>query len=322
MPRLSILIPAYNAEKFIAKTIDSVLAQTYTDWELIIVEDKSTDNSYRIIKQYEARCPEKIKAFQNDTNLGMMLNWNKGIDLCKSELFVKLDADDIWQPTFLEKSIKILDKFPEVGLVFTKYVNIDKLDKIIPDTEIELPDFANERPFSTIPLVQQGHLKMLSYSILQQGLSVMRRAIFDEIGKYRYLITKKTQAATDSEFYFRVGLHYKIFCINETLYHYRMHTTSISRLDVENNVTGFKIYELKTTIFNYFHEQNKITDSFYISNINEITFKYNIFLIQYLFKKNNKLGGFCVFLKTLIFAPIKTLLFYKNRLLQRWKHLK
>ena len=109
MPRLSILIPVYNAEKFISKTIDSVLAQTYNDWELIIVEDKSTDKSFDVIKQYEAQYPEKIKVFQNEANLGMLLNWNTGIDLCKSELFVKLDADDIWLPTLLEKSIAVLE---------------------------------------------------------------------------------------------------------------------------------------------------------------------------------------------------------------------
>jgi teichuronic acid biosynthesis glycosyltransferase TuaG len=89
MPRLSILIPVYNAEKFISKTIDSVLAQTYTDWELIIVEDKSTDKSFDVLKQYEAQYPEKIKVFQNEANLGMLLNWNTGIDLCKSELLFK-----------------------------------------------------------------------------------------------------------------------------------------------------------------------------------------------------------------------------------------
>ena len=270
MPRLSILIPAYNAEKFIAKTIDSVLAQTYTDWELIIVEDKSTDNSYRIIKQYEARCPEKIKAFQNDTNLGMMLNWNKGIDLCKSELFVKLDADDIWLPTFLEKSIAVLDQYPEVGLVFTKYVNIDDTDAIIPNTEITLPDFAIEKPFSTIPLVKLGQDKMLQYPILRQGLSVMRRTIFEEIGKYRFLLSKDTQAATDTEFYFRLGLHHAIYCVNETLYHYRVHATSISKTDTNSQLSSKKMYEIKKCILDYYYHQQQIDTPFYNKNLAQV----------------------------------------------------
>lgn len=313
MPRLSILIPAYNAEKFIAKTIDSVLAQTYTDWELIIVEDKSTDNSYRIIKQYEARCPEKIKAFQNDTNLGMMLNWNKGIDLCKSELFVKLDADDIWQPTFLEKSIKILDKFPEVGLVFTKYVNIDDTDAIIPNTEITLPDFAIEKPFSTIPLVKLGQDKMLQYPILRQGLSVMRRTIFEEIGKYRFLLSKDTQAATDTEFYFRLGLHHAIYCVNETLYHYRVHATSISKTDTNSQLSSKKMYEIKKCILDYYYHQQQIDTPFYNKNLAQVQFNYNVFLIQKFRKEKNRSKMLSVLVKTVFLSPIQTITFYYKR---------
>lgn len=313
MPRLSILIPVFNAEKFIAKTIDSVLAQTYTDWELIIVEDKSTDNSYRIIKQYEARCPEKIKAFQNDTNLGMMLNWNKGIDLCKSELFVKLDADDIWLPTFLEKSIAVLDQYPEVGLVFTKYVNIDDTDAIIPNTEITLPDFAIEKPFSTIPLVKLGQDKMLQYPILRQGLSVMRRTIFEEIGKYRFLLSKDTQAATDTEFYFRLGLHHAIYCVNETLYHYRVHATSISKTDTNSQLSSKKMYEIKKCILDYYYHQQQIDTPFYNKNLAQVQFNYNVFLIQKFRKEKNRSKMLSVLVKTVFLSPIQTITFYYKR---------
>lgn len=317
MPRLSILIPVYNAEPFLAGTIDSVLAQTYTDWELIIVEDKSSDKSFQIAKQYEALYPEKIKVYQNDSNLGMLQNWNKGIDLCKNELFVKLDADDIWLPSFLEKSVQIIDKYPEVGLVFTKYVNIDEDDNIIPDSEIVLPDFAKEKPFSTIPLVHLGQKKMLSYPILRQGLSVMRRIIFDEIGKYRFLITEKTQAATDTEFYYRIGMHYGLFCIDETLYQYRIHKTSISRLDTANQLSSQKEFELKTSIINYYYEHGKIDAVQYKKDIPEIIFKHNTFLIQYWFKKKRLLKSLCLLVKTLFLAPVDTIRFYKNRLLFR-----
>ena len=313
MPRLSILIPVYNAERYIAKTIESVLAQTYTDWELIIVEDKSSDKSFQIAKQYEALYPEKIKVYQNDSNLGMLQNWNKGIDLCKNELFVKLDADDIWLPTFLEKSIAVLDQYPEVGLVFTKYVNIDANDSIIPNTEITLPDFATEKPFSTIPLVQLGQDKMLQYPILRQGLSVMRRAIFDEIGKYRFLISKDTQAATDTEFYFRLGLHHAIYCINETLYHYRIHATSISKTDTDSQLSSKKMYEIKRCILEYFYAQKTIDTPFYNKNRTQVQFNYNVFLIQKFRKEKNSSKMVSLLVKTVFLSPIKTITFYYKR---------
>ena len=313
MPRLSILIPVYNAEPFLAGTIDSVLAQTYTDWELIIVNDKSSDNTFQIAKQYESKYPDKISVFQNEINLGMLQNWNRGIELCKKELFVKLDADDIWLPSFLEKSVAVLDSHPEVGIVFTKFLNIDGLDNIIPGSEISLPDFAVEKPFSTIPLVQLGQDKMLQYQILRQGLSVMRRIIFDKIGNYRFLLTKETQAATDTEFYFRVGLHYSIFCINETLYRYRVHETSISKTDTDNQLSSKKMYETKMCILNYYYQQEKINTPFYKNNVAQIQFNYNLFLIQKFRKEKNIRKTLSILFKTLLLSPVKTITFYFKR---------
>ncbi len=318
MPRLSILIPAFNARDFISQTINSVLAQTYTDWELIILEDRSTDSTLQIGKEYSAKHPEKIKVYQNEKNLGMLENWNKGISLCKSELFVKLDADDIWMPEFLQKSITILEKYPEVGLVFTKYLNIDERDAIISDSEIILPDFANEKPFSTIPLVQMGEDKMLSFPILRQGLSVMRRNIFEEIGKYRYLLSKETQAATDTEFYFRVGLHYKLYCINESLYKYRVHKASISRKDKDNQLSSQKIYEIKMSILKYYYEQGKIRKKEYFKNSSEVIFNYDVFLIQFLFKREKIGEAINLLIKSLFLNPIKLSTFYLQRLINRW----
>lgn len=313
MPRLSILIPAFNTERFIAKTIDSVLAQTYKDWELIILDDKSTDNTYQVALRYAEKYPDKITLHRNESNLGMMLNWNKGIDLCKNELFVKLDADDIWLPDFLEKSIAIIDKYPDVGLVFTKYINIDEEDHTIPGSEMMLPDFANEKPFSTIPLVQQGHDVMISYPILRQGLSVMRRHIFEEIGKYRYLITPETQASTDTEFYFRVGMHYKLYCINETLYQYRIHNTSISKLDKNNQLANQKIYEIKISILNYYLDHRIITKAQYLRDLDVFRFRYHSFLIQKFMKEKKVFKSLGILIKTFFLSPKRTIAYYSKR---------
>ena len=206
MPPISIFIPLYNSELFIQKTIESVLSQTCQDWELFIIDDNSKDNSYAVAKAFELK-DKRIKVFKNETNSGMMGNWNKGIEMCHSEYFVKLDADDIWHPDFLKESFNIMSSFPEVALVFTKYININDAGETIPDSELSLPEFAKEKSFNTIDLVNQGQDKMLSYPILRQGLSLIRTKVFKEIGVYRYLLTKETQASTDTEFYFRVGCH-------------------------------------------------------------------------------------------------------------------
>jgi glycosyltransferase involved in cell wall biosynthesis len=274
MPKISILIPVYNAELYLNDTIESVFKQTYTDWHLVILEDNSTDNSYQEAKKWADRYPEKVSLFRNETNLGMLGNWNKGIGLCKSPFFVKLDADDLWENTFLEECMAVLEKEPSVGLTFSKYVNINEKNEIIANSEIALPDFAKDKAFSCKDLVLQGQNKMLAYPILRQGLGIMRREVFEVVGLYRHLLTPETQASTDTEFYFRLGAHYNIYCIDKTLYRYRIHQNSISKLDALNNLAQKKLYEIKIVIFNFYKEIKVISDDFYLKNKKEIEFVF------------------------------------------------
>lgn len=294
MSKVDVLIPVYNAESFLVNTIESVLRQTYTDWQLLILDDCSTDNSYQIALQYAQKF-EKISVYKNDANIGMLNNWNKGIDLCHSDYFVKLDADDIWEPTMLEKATKILNEKSEVGLVFSRYININENGDEIPGTDLSFPDFATNCSFSCIPIVLEGPDKMLSYPILLQGLSVMRREIFNKIGKYSFLLSKATQASTDTEFYFRLGCHYQIFCIDEVLYKYRIHISSISNLDRSNDISSLKVYELKTSIVKYYVQQNKITLEKSKYFYKKIVFDYKTYLV-YRYRVNR---DYCKMIKCL-----------------------
>jgi glycosyltransferase involved in cell wall biosynthesis len=313
MPKLSILIPLYNAEKYIAQTIESVLNQTFEDWELIVLDDCSTDNSYEIAKSYESS-DKRITVKKNTQNLGMMGNWNEGIKYCHSEYFVKLDADDLWHPNLLAESIEILDKMPEVALIFTKYINIDEEGNAIKNSEITLPDFAQNKAFSCVPLVQTGVDKMLSYSILRQGLSVMRRKVFDEIGTYRYLLTLETQASTDTAFYFRVGCHYQIYCIDKPYYYYRVHTQSISSTDKNQGLQAQKMYEVKSVIVDYYYQQGKISHQTKNKFQQQIKFEYFAYLVYAYRVKKSYLKMFYFLGYNLLFTPTKTIQFYLKRI--------
>jgi glycosyltransferase involved in cell wall biosynthesis len=312
-PSVFIFIPLYNAEKYIHLTIESVLQQTYSHWKLYILDDCSTDNSFEIAKKYET-IDNRIQVERNPANLGMMGNWNRGVSLCDLDFFVKLDADDIWHAEFLEKSIKILEEKPNVGMVFTKYVNIDDNGNLIAHSEITLPDFAKNTPFSCVPLVAQGEKKMLSYSILRQGLSITRKDVFNKVGAYRYLITPQTQASVDTEFYFRVGCHYDLYCIDETLYYYRIHEASISNTDALQQLSAQKLYEVKYAILQYYYQQKKITRKFFRKNIKDITLSYN-FNRSYVYRQQRKYKeSFGLILENLWINPLKTIQYYLNRL--------
>jgi glycosyltransferase involved in cell wall biosynthesis len=116
MPRVTILMPVYNGEQFLEETIENVLQQTYTDFVFLIINDGSTDGSEKIIQSYT---DTRIRYVKNERNFGLVTTLNKGIDLVDTEFMARMDADDLWVETKLEKQIKVLDSQPEVGICGT-----------------------------------------------------------------------------------------------------------------------------------------------------------------------------------------------------------
>jgi len=119
MELISIISPSYNSEKFIHDTIKSVLAQTYSFWELIIVDDNSTDNSIKIIEQY-AKTDARIKLLINPTNKGAAFSRNKALEHSRGRFIAFLDSDDIWEPEKLKFQIDFMIKH-DCSISFTEY---------------------------------------------------------------------------------------------------------------------------------------------------------------------------------------------------------
>ncbi len=118
-PLVSVVIIFLNGGKFIQEAVDSVLAQTYANWELLLVDDGSTDASTAIAKGYEERYPGKIRYLEHPDheNRGMSASRNLGIWHAAGELIALLDADDVWLPGKLEKQVAIMQRHPDVGLL-------------------------------------------------------------------------------------------------------------------------------------------------------------------------------------------------------------
>jgi len=114
MPKISVIIPVYNCEEYISDTIDSLLNQTYRDFEIILVDDGSTDNSCKLIKEMPDR---RIKLFFNDRNRGIAYTRNKGVELSNGEFIAFLDDDDIALPYRFEHQVTYMNEHPDVDLV-------------------------------------------------------------------------------------------------------------------------------------------------------------------------------------------------------------
>jgi glycosyltransferase involved in cell wall biosynthesis len=128
MPRISVVMSVYNGEKYLRQAIESILQQTYTDFEFIIIDDGSTDSSREIIQSYDDK---RIRLVINEQNIGLTKSLNKGIRLAKGEFIARMDADDISLPQRFEKQVAYLDSHPEVGVLGTYANIIDHRGKII-----------------------------------------------------------------------------------------------------------------------------------------------------------------------------------------------
>ncbi|WP_430907161.1 glycosyltransferase family 2 protein [Maribacter sp. 2-571] len=124
MALVSIVTPVYNSERYIEETISSVRAQTYEHWEHILVDDCSTDSSESLIKALQKQ-DDRIKYFRLEKNGGAAISRNKGISMAKGDYLTFLDADDIWFPEFITKSISALKK-NNVTFVFSSYKRFDE----------------------------------------------------------------------------------------------------------------------------------------------------------------------------------------------------
>lgn len=120
---VSVIMPAYNCEKHVVEAINSVLAQTYQNWELLVLDDGSKDNTLQIIEEFSKNDP-RIKALPNGKNMGVSATRNRGIDLASGEWIAFLDSDDMWNPKKLEKQLEVAEK-KEAEFLFTgsSYIN-------------------------------------------------------------------------------------------------------------------------------------------------------------------------------------------------------
>lgn len=123
---ISIITPCYNSEKFLARTIESVLSQTYTNWEMLIVDDCSKDGSFSIAEEYSKK-DNRIKVYKNQTNQGACYSRNFAIEIASGKYIAFLDSDDLWYPEKLEKQISFMQG-NDCDFCFCEYEWIDEND--------------------------------------------------------------------------------------------------------------------------------------------------------------------------------------------------
>lgn len=124
LPRVSIGLPVYNGERFVAATLDSIVRQTFDNWELIISDNASTDRTAAICQEYAQRDP-RIRYVRNERNIGSTRNFNQTVRLASAPYFKLTNADDLCEPELLARCVEVLDRRPAVALCYGRTVLID-----------------------------------------------------------------------------------------------------------------------------------------------------------------------------------------------------
>lgn len=217
-PKVSILITTYNGAKYIAETIESIIKQSWQNWELIIIDDGSEDNTCEIITKIKDERIHLFKAGRVGINGRIK---NIGLQKVSGELIAFIDHDDLWHPSKLEKQITALQEYPEAGFCLTGGYNFKTKEKPLEYFNTQKKGIRFDNIFLSIFRSE--------ISIWTQAL-LIRREIVDEVGSF-----SETGLFADPEFIFRIAYHFKAVVLYEPLFYHRLHETNYTVLNWETS---------------------------------------------------------------------------------------
>ena len=187
-PRVSIGLPVFNGEAYLEQALDAILAQTFTDFELIISDNASTDRTRQICMEYAAR-DERIHYYRHEKNLGAARNFNRVFELSTGEYFKWAAHDDLMAPDFLIKCVQVLDADPSVVLCHSNVRFIDQLGKFLADYEIKLGKVSSPRASDRFgELILMHHWCFHVFGLIRRAVLENTSLIASHIGSDRNML--------------------------------------------------------------------------------------------------------------------------------------
>lgn len=223
-PRVSVIIIVYNGETYLAEAIDSVLSQTWTDLELLVVDDGSRDGSRELVQTYVAANPDRVRLLRHPggVNRGMSATRNLGLAHARGEMVAFLDADDVWAPGKLAEQVAILDREPDAGMVYGRALIWHSWR---PDAAEK--DFVYDLGVEPDQLYRPPHLFHLQLKNLYQtptsSGSLMRRSLVDGVGGFEDAFKGMFE---DQVFYAKALLAAPTYVGDAEWFKYRQHAAS------------------------------------------------------------------------------------------------
>ncbi len=209
-PAVSVVMAAKNYARFLPEAVESVCTQTFTNWELVIIDDGSSDQTPDAVRPYLA--DRRVRYFRSDT-LGQPRAKNLGIALARGKFVAFLDADDAWEPTKLEKQLRVFDANPDVGVVYCKRTLMDEAGNVFSAKSERIPP----RGFAFGQMFTQNFVCFSSV--------VVRRDVFSHVGRFDPL----WDLSIDYDLWLRVAKVYQFDFVDEELVRYRTGHGNLSK---------------------------------------------------------------------------------------------
>ena len=231
MPEISVIMAIYNCADTLHSAVDSILNQTFSDWELILCDDGSVDDTYKIALDYATKYPEKIKLIKNDKNQGLPASLNNCLAVATGKYIARMDGDDISLCDRFEKQISFLKANPDIDCVGTGMTRFDENGDF---ENLFLPEFPDKYT-----------LKM--YPICYHATLMMKKECYDAIDGY--ISSKRTLRCEDIDMWFRfTAKGFKAVNLQECLYKVREDRNALKRRkfrytinNVKTNLFGFRL---------------------------------------------------------------------------------
>lgn len=224
MTKITVIMGIYNCAETLAESLDSLLAQTYNDWNLVMCDDGSIDETYEVAEKYRSDYPDRIKLIKNERNMGLNHTLNRCLELADGEYIARQDGDDISLPSRFEKEAAALDAHPEIAVASTAMSYFDENGTWGQSHPIEFPqnnDFIDGTPFCHAP-------------------AMVRREAYMKVGGYT--VDKKLLRVEDYDLWVKMyALRYRGMNLSEPLYAMRDDRNAYARRKFKYRINEFHV---------------------------------------------------------------------------------
>lgn len=274
---VTVIIPNYNHEKYLISRLESVLKQTYDNYEIIILDDKSTDNSINVLEKYKNH-PKVTHFIKNEINSGSTFEqWNKGINLAKGDYIWIAESDDISDEFFLEKVINAFKKDKNIGLCYSQSNRMDSTNKITGDwldwtNPIDKKNvFVNDFTMNGMDFVREF---LIQKNVIPNASAVVfKRSIYKEVGG----ANRSLKTNGDWDIWLKMCSITTVSFLSEKLNYFRYHEGSVIAKEVRNQNNFINIYMLQLRqSYQIFLMANELAHKDIVEKINQKKISYVI----------------------------------------------